>query len=173
MKEIEIKIKVNDLRPLKKKLMELGCVLSEPIIQKDIIFNKKDEDAQKRNILRIRNSGEVILFTLKRNVTDELDCIEKEIKIDSSQVMEEIVNLLGFSEDVRVNKIRVKTKYRDYEICLDEVEGLGTFIELEKFSEEEAQKVRGQMCDFLESLGVDLSGLVLKGYDTLILEKNK
>jgi hypothetical protein len=46
------------------------------------------------------------------------------------------LNLLNFKEVVRVVKKRKKTHYKDYEICLDEIENLGTFIEIEKIGNE-------------------------------------
>ena len=36
----------------------------------------------------------------------------------------------------------MKCKYKEYEICLDEVEELGSFIEVEKMSDEDGEKVQ-------------------------------
>ena len=46
--------------------------------------------------------------------------------------MTSICEQLGFVLHVRVNKIRRKASFNGYEICLDEVEDLGSFIEVEK-----------------------------------------
>jgi len=40
MREIEIKLKAKDLGALERKLAELGCVLSAPIHQHDVIYSK-------------------------------------------------------------------------------------------------------------------------------------
>jgi len=52
-------------------------------------------------------------------------------------------------------------------ICLDEVEGLGSFIEVEKTSAEDGEAIQEELFNFLESLGVKREDRVFKGYDTL------
>ena len=164
-------MKIESFEPIIEKLIELGCNISESIIQDDIIFGKQELGSEGRNILRIRKSNNEYLFTLKRDITDELDCIEKEIKINDPDVMKEIIELLGYFEVIKVNKKRIRCKYKDYEICLDDVENLGFFVEIEKFSDNDAESVRKELTDFLESLGIDLSGRVLQGYDTMLEQK--
>ena len=171
MREIEVKLKVDDLAAVASKLEVLGCAISEPISQKDIIFHKAAEKPPK-NILRIREQQGKFIFTFKRNVKDELDCIERETVIADSTALQEIIKLLGFSELARVSKIRRKCSYKDYEICLDAVEGLGSFIEIEKMSTTDTRQVRAEMLAFLAVLGLDTSKQVFQGYDTM-LEKVK
>jgi adenylate cyclase, class 2 len=68
-------------------------------------------------------------------------------------------------------KKRQTTHCDGYEICLDEVEGLGAFIELEKIAEEkDAGHIQKQMLEFLISLGISPDDQVKKGYDILMLE---
>jgi adenylate cyclase class IV len=74
-KEIEVKAKVNDLNILKNKLIDLGCVFTESIVQNDAIFtNFDDADFTKftnnKNFLRIRKTRDKIYFTLKRPQTN-------------------------------------------------------------------------------------------------------
>jgi len=76
--------------------------------------------------------------------------------------------LLNYEQTVEVHKKRIKTSYKDYEICLDEVAGLGSFIEVEKMSDENGEKVQKELFDFLKTLGVSKEDRVFNGYDTLI-----
>jgi adenylate cyclase class 2 len=71
---------------------------------------------------------------------------------------------------VEVRKIRRKGKLREYEICLDQVEQLGTFVELEKLTDDDvnAEKVREELFNELESLGLSRGAEVTQGYDTQI-----
>jgi adenylate cyclase, class 2 len=173
--EIEVKAKVNDFEELKNKLKELGCVLSEPTIQDDYIYNKKGINLKEKKdtpVLRIRQQGEKILFTLKKNRNNELDCIEKELEIKDKNIMEDIFVLLDYEKTVEVHKKRIKTNYKEYEICLDEVDGLGSFIEVEKLSDEDGEKIQNELFDFLETLGISKSNRVFQGYDTLVYLKN-
>lgn len=176
MKEVEVKAKINNPDNLTTQLKDLGCELGDPIIQNDIIFLPAglsyEDDLLGRNILRIRKTDGRIVFTLKQPQSNELDCIEKELEIGDVENMEEILKLVGFYEAVRVNKTRVKCKYKDYKICIDKVEELGDFIEVEKITDEDAAKVQDELFDFLQSIGVDKDDREVHGYDTLMYNKN-
>lgn len=174
--EIEVKAKIRDFETLKKKLKEIGCILSEPIIQDDYIYNKKGIDIRKgydgSPILRIREQDEKILFTLKKNRNNELDCIEKEIEVSNRDILNDIIELLDYECTVEVHKTRIKGMYNDYEICLDEVDELGSYIEVEKMSDEDGEKIQKELFDFLQTLGISKEDRVFKGYDTLMWLKN-
>lgn len=170
-KEIEVKVKIENFTSIENQLKKLGCKLSDPIVQNDVIFFERNYVNGPRNVLRIREVNGVSILTFKRGKTDELDCIEKEVEIKDSSSMEAIIELLGYIEYVRVNKKRKKCNYGDYEICLDEVGNLGKFIEVEKMSSEDGEIIKQELIDFLISLDVDISKRVFKGYDTLVKEK--
>jgi len=176
MNEIEVKAKIGDVTATMKKLADLGGRLSDPVVQHDEIFTKKGTDptATKTSgnpVLRIRSQGEKTIFTLKQDRENELDCIEKELEVSDKDILRDILGLLGFEKIVEVHKTRRKMKYNDYEICLDEVEGLDDFIEVEKFSDEHGDKIQSELFDFLKSFGVSESDRVMHGYDTQIWEK--
>ncbi|MFZ3011625.1 MAG: class IV adenylate cyclase [Minisyncoccia bacterium] len=174
--EIEVKAKVKNKDVLVSKLREIGCVLNEPVVQDDCIYNKKGIDLSSHShgtpVLRIREQKGRIVFTLKKNRSNDLDCIEKEIEITDKNTLEEIIELLDYEKTVEVHKKRQRGKYSDYEICLDEVEGLGFFIEVEKMSEEDGEKVQNELFDFLKKLGIEDEDRVLIGYDSLVWLKN-
>ncbi len=177
MKEIEVKAKVENFEFILSKLKELGCSLSEPLIQKDRIYLHKDlrfEEITKGSvILRIRDSNGKIILTLKKQCENELDDLESEVVVGNLDKAEEFLNHLDFHEVIKVNKKRIKCNYKDYEICLDEVEKLGQFVEVEKLTndEEDSLKVQAELFAFLESLGVKKEDQVFQGYDTLIFNK--
>lgn len=174
--EIEVKAKVKNFETIKNKLQEIGCILSEPINQDDYIYNRKGLDIRKgydgSPILRIREQGEKIIFTLKKNRSNELDCIEKEIEVSNKEILKDIFDLMDYESSVEVHKKRIKTNFNDYEICLDEVDGLGSYIEVEKMSEEDGEKIQNELFDFLQTMGVSKEDRVFNGYDTLIYLKN-
>lgn len=174
--EIEVKAKVRDLNELILKLKEIGVSLNEPVVQDDCIYNKKGIDLRSHShgtsVLRIREQMGRTVFTLKKNRSNDLDCIEKEVEVSSKKELEEIILLLDYEKTVEVHKKRQRGKYKDYEICLDEVEGLGFFIEVEKISDEDGEKVQRELFDFLKQLGVKDKDRVLIGYDSLMWLKN-
>lgn len=170
--ETEVKAKVKDFGALMTKLDKLGCVLSEPIFQNDFVFNQKGIDLKDHNhntpVLRIREQNGKTIFTVKKDRSGELDCVEKEIEISDRNTLREIIELLGFEQTVEVQKKRREGRYNNYQICLDEVEGLGNFIEVEKMSNEDGEKVQKELFGFLRKLGVNKKDRILIGYDTLL-----
>ena len=178
MKEVEVKAKVDNLDALKEKLVQMGCVFSEPLVQKDKIYLHKSmkfsDMGRGKVILRIRRSDDKATLNLKKQLENELDNIEEELVIDNAEAGTRILKYLDFDEVVRVSKRRTKGKLNDLKICLDDVDELGTFIEVEKMTEDEdSLKIQEELFEFLESLGVKRESGVLKGYDTLIEEKMK
>ncbi len=184
-KEIEVKAKVADLKRIQKQLEQFGCVFTEPAVDEDTYFVNFSSNfavfMPKTNFLRIRKSmlttetaGQKsrILFTLKQPQANELDCIQKETEITDAEEMRGALELMGYHEVVAVRKIRTKTRYNDMEICFDEVDGLGTFVEVEKITECDAEVTQEELFVFLETLGVKREDRVVNGYDTLVYMKN-
>jgi adenylate cyclase class 2 len=175
-KEIEVKAKVHNFETLIRALENLGCVIGEGVTQEDFIFSHKNdnflEKDVKKTILRIRKSKGKALFTIKESQGNELDCIEHETEVVDPGEMHQAILLMGYQEVVRLKKVRRKANYNDLEICLDEVEELGFFIEVEKIAEDvDGEKVQSELFEFLISLGVDPADRVLIGYDTLMYKK--
>lgn len=133
--------------------------------------------------MRIRDSNGVFFLTMKKTQINELDCIENEVEVKDPVEARKMLENLGFKEFVRVEKTREKCRLEDMTICLDEVEGLGNFIEIEKLidpllirtSEANAAtdgiKVQEELFSFLEGIGVRREDRVFKGYDSLTMEK--
>ncbi|KKW15608.1 MAG: Adenylyl cyclase CyaB [Parcubacteria group bacterium GW2011_GWA2_50_10b] len=183
MREIEIKLRANNLKEVESKLAEKGCVLSEPISQHDVVYSLKGsrnefQSAQEGDIvIRIRYLKDSAELTLKQQRSNESDNIECETEVVDPKQIHHMLELLGWYPAVEVKKIRRKGKLGLYEICLDEVERLGTFIELEKLTDEniDAEEVRQELFKELESLGLSRNDEETRGYDTQIyqLELNK
>ena len=176
MKEVEIKAKAPDADALKRKLEEKGCEFSEPAVQKDRIYLHEDtsfpEITRGTVILRIRETKGKHILTLKKQLGNELDNIEREVTVDDPDQAEDILTHMDYREAVRVRKTRTTCSYKDMEICIDEVDRLGTFIEVEKMTEEDSATVQEELFSFLETLGVRKEDQVHKGYDTLTYELN-
>ena len=181
MREIEIKAEVENLKAAEERLAALGAKLSEPIAQADRVFLQKGitlpQVTVNTPVLRIRKQTPgKILLTYKHIRGQELDKQEHEVEISDAEEMEKILQLSGFYESIRFTKRRRKCRLGEYEICLDEVEGLGNFIEIEKLfldgeSETDGQTAQAQLFDFLRQLGAQEQDKVLQGYDVLIYNR--
>ncbi len=180
MYEVEVKARLKDRKEVFEKLQSVGCIWSGELHQVDDIFSR-DSDitsfAKDRPILRIRDENGKFILTLKMDQSSKQDCIEHESEVGDKGEMEKILGILGFRKEVTVDKVRIKTKYKDMEIVLDTVKELGEFIEAEKMTDEadpEARKkIQEDLYEFLETLGVTKEDKVIDGkYDVMILEKN-
>lgn len=178
-KEIEVKAKASNLQDIVEELESKGCSISDRITQKDYVFISSDvsyDDMKFGDIfLRVRETPKASYFTLKQMQKNELDNTEEETEISDPESMRKALEVMGYNLAVKVFKKRRTTTYDGLEICLDEVEDLGSFIEVEKITDdsEDAEEVQNQLLVFLEQFGVNKEDRVLNGYDTLIYFKQK
>ena len=180
--EIEVKARLKDAEDVMAKLRALGCEFSPIRTQDDMVWVEKfgtlDEFLANKVFLRIRvQNGEKIIMTAKKpkalHGDGSLIKREHEVVVDSADEARGILDMLGLKEAVRVVKKRQTCECNGYEICIDEIEGLGSFIELEKIDElGEADRIQQEMFAFLKTLGISPEDHVKKGYDILMLEKS-
>ncbi len=179
--EIEVKAKLKDKAAVMGKLAALGCKFSDVKIQDDVVWVEKtgslEDFLSNKVFLRIRiQDGEKVIMTAKspkaKEGNESLVKREHEVIVSSANEARNILSMLGLQEAVQVVKKRQTAKYAGYEICMDEIEGLGSFIELEKIAEEkDAAQIQKQMFEFLGTIGILPEDQVKKGYDILMLEK--
>lgn len=177
MNEIEIKVKFNDLNQVLSQFTELGCVFTEPKHQEDVIFLDAKMTEYKIEegtiVLRTRNENGKYSFTIKQQLGKNLSSKEYEIDISNADIMGDMIKLMGFKELVRVSKTRLKGKLGIYNLCIDNVERLGNFIEVECMTERtDYEDVQNEMLNFLNQVGIDTSQRVNIPYDTQIYYLN-
>lgn len=178
MREIEIKLKVNNLDELEKKLKEQGCVFFEAISQHDVIYslnNIQNEFSKSKEgdiIIRIRRQNNIAELNLKKQLSYEMDNTEFETEIKDPEAVHQMLTILGWKQEVEVKKIRKKGKIGEYEICLDRVEELGSYIELEKLTNDsdDPNKVRKELFEILKPFELSEKDEEIKGYDTQIYQ---
>lgn len=178
MREIEIKAKLNNYSEIEKKIESLGCKIIKKVEQIDSIFIEKNKyyNELKRGdrVLRIRKENGKNIFTLKISQSNELDCIEENVVVEDDKKLEIIIDYLGYKKILTISKKRKTCKYNNYKICLDRVEGLGDFIEIEQILEynDSTGNEQAELKSFLNKLfGVDTDDIITQGYDTLLLNK--
>lgn len=174
MREIEVKVRLSDVAAVRSQLEDLGCSWSAPIAQSDRVFFARGDDPLKaktgRVVLRIREEAGSIKLGAKKHLSGELDCIEHEIAISASREATSIIEMLGFVETVSVLKSRQQSNCFGFNFCLDVVEGLGEFLEVEALVVENGgNDVQSNIAKLLERIGLNSSEHVTIGYDTLLL----
>ena len=178
--EIEVKARITETDALIHALTNLGCTFGEPVSQDDTVYAEKigtlEEFLSNDVFLRIRiqDDGKIILTAKSptKKFAEHLVKIEHEVEVSSAEEARAILEMMRYRPMVRVQKSRQKAHLHNYEICIDEIEGLGSFIELEVIGErDEAPRIQNEMWEFLQSLGVSSESQVKKGYDILMIEK--
>lgn len=181
MREIEIKLRVKDRSALEKELTARGCALSLPIHQRDTVYSRGGDTSawekmkEGHVVLRIRRDDRGASFTLKQQRSHELDNAEYETRIEDPEALHQSLLILGFAPEIEVKKVRRTGKLDDDEICLDQVEELGNFVELERLTNENVDPVRvaEELYQKLESFGLSRRDEEKRGYDTQLYQLHK
>ena len=100
---------------------------------------------------------------------------EIETSVESGQKCCELFESLGFTKAFIIKKNRQYYKYENYLICLDDVEGLKPYMEIEINLEDKInyKESQNKIFELFEKLGIK-DGFENKSYLELLLElKNK
>jgi len=174
MIEMELKALLKNKLQVKKKLEECGCEWVSVGLQVDTIYERSDaKQIVDTSIFRIRKYNDKKILTLKI-LMEDLDTAE-ELDISDDIVMDKMLQFIGFLPKIQVVKRRQTAKYKEFNICIDEVEGLGDFIEIERISEKSNDKDRiyGEMRTVLLELGVEEEELKKEKYYEMILKNRE
>jgi adenylate cyclase class 2 len=140
--EVENKFPVDDLESMAQRLIAYGARFDEAIEQVDHYFAHPVRDfAQTDEALRIRRIGECNLVTYKGPKIDRATKTRRELELplamggELTQQYVQLLLALGFRSVAEVMKRRRCGRFTwnrwNVEATLDEVEGLGRFVELE------------------------------------------
>ena len=139
MIEVEIKIPVDDLKEVREGLQRKGFVHERSLIEKDTYFDG--------GINGIRKSGEAlrvrqIIHCGTGEKISEINFKGKKMEtVGDGEIAGKIFEAAGFFPvKPMVVKKREMLVFGEMQACLDEVEGLGTFLELEIMAEDESSK---------------------------------
>lgn len=141
MKEIELKAQYdNSKRPeLERYLTEEGFREVRRFTQQDEYFNHPERDFRITDeALRIRreqHAGKAAYcsLTYKGPNTSHIGQSRRELetRVKDEQKMRQILQALGFHSVAEVKKRRKEYKKEDLTVCLDELDGLGSYVEIE------------------------------------------
>jgi adenylate cyclase class 2 len=140
--EVENKYPVADLAEAERRLSEINAAIGADVRQVDIYFAHPARDFSTTDeAIRIRRVGEENFLTYKGPKIDSTTKTRREIELPitlgDQGVLDwtSMLKALGFQVVAEVRKrrrqLRATWNGTPVEIALDEVEGLGTFVELE------------------------------------------
>ena len=172
-REIEVKYRVLDPIGLTVALRGRALALSAPVHQDDQAYAPDGwrYGMSKLGVAfaRLRTQDGRHLFTLKRPTDNELACLEFETEVADRSQMHEAILHMGFYPTVRIVKERRTARLGDLSLCLDEVQHLGAFLELERVIPpgQSGVAVQAELDAFARSLCADLERTT-DTYDSLV-----
>jgi adenylate cyclase class 2 len=177
--EIEIQVKIGNTKNLIKFLKKKAKFLYENH-QIDEYFTPSHRNFIKtrpaKEWLRLRSEENNYSITYKNwYFTKEgksYHCDEFETTIGDIKQLKNILKVLNFKSLVTIDKIRKTWKYKNYEIAVDAVRGLGNFVEIEYKGKEKSvdpQAITEEMINFLKDNHCGKITRNYKGYPFLKL----
>lgn len=138
MIEVEVKAKINNFDEMEDKVLSLGAVKTKTEFQEDLYFNSPIVNfVESDEALRIRTTRneekENIFITYKGPKINKEAKTRKEVEIaiEDASKGADIFESLGFKRVRAVRKNRKYYQYKNFEISLDDVEGLSPYMEIE------------------------------------------
>ena len=171
MREIELKFKVDDMNDLLAKLRDMDCEVSEILSQNDTIYVSDlnhVESVEGSIWLRVRKENEKVELNLKKQSAKIQESKEIEFEVSSYEKANQLLETLGYQKWVVVNKKRRYSKYLNYNLCIDEVERLGSFLEIELLVDEEDKKdYISDLLEIAKTFELTEDNIVNSHYDTM------
>jgi adenylate cyclase, class 2 len=180
--EVEFKHTLTDPEKLAARLAELGADSLGRARQTDTYFNAPHKDFLAHDVvsewlrLRVEPSGASVNFKrwLPVGVVESTHCDEFESLIDDADAVRKILESLDFTEMVVVDKTRTQWRLEDVVVALDEVDGLGSFVEFEYSGDAEIVEVATEhLHAVIAKIGVELGERDRRGYPYLLLGRER
>lgn len=183
MIEVEVKLPIPDPEGVKNRILEAGFKEQRFIEERDTYFDNARGDIRANGeALRVRETKDCrtgkkqaqINYKGKKLDTQTMTRRELETGVEDGAVCREILQAIGYSPaEPEVIKIRTMLQKDSVTACLDNVRGLGDFLELEILVEREEKKdaALGQIKDILNSLGYQVSDTVQTSYLSMLQRK--
>jgi adenylate cyclase class 2 len=172
MIEVEVKVRASH-DEVKKRLQELDAVRVTEKTQEDTYFTAPHRDfAQTDEALRVRRQNGEAYVTYKGPKLDEETKTreEHETFVGDAEEVRAVFESLGFEEFGTVKKQRTVYELDGKTVTLDDVKGLGEFVEVEIEIADDAdtENPRAEILETLERLGLDPDDSVRESYLKLL-----
>ena len=180
--EVEVKLPVCDRTGLIAKLNGCGFKRGKSVFESDTYylaehhdFVKLDEALRVRTVID-RDSGEEKAFiTFKGSKMDSQTASRTELEtyVADGKVMQIILERIGFTAVLPLEKERVHYLRDDVTVCADEVAGLGCYMEIEVIAADESEKEAAvkKVADVIVELGMKESDVITDSYLEMLVKK--
>jgi adenylate cyclase, class 2 len=174
MLEIELKVRVPSLDPVRRQLIGHHAQFLGRVHEHDIYYNAPHRDFSVTDeAVRIRYTGDHAVITYKgaKIGSSALKAREElNTAVESGEVFEAILDRLGFTRTTEVNKWRENYRIGNAAVSLDSVDELGMFVEIEVMTEGNEKAASVQVDAVAKEIGVQ-GEPILDSYLELLLAK--
>ncbi|RMD67735.1 class IV adenylate cyclase [Candidatus Pacearchaeota archaeon] len=172
MIEVESKVRVNDVRQVRKKIRALAR-LKKKVMKIDDYYTLEDARKYPKKSLRIRKNGKVYEINFKKRINYRGGVHAKketEFRVSDIAGFLELIKDFGFKKWIR------KEKYSEiyeieprFHIELNRVKKLGWFLEIEYLANpSEIEMARRRVEKVMSALGIKRKEIVKEGYTKLL-----
>jgi len=174
MLEIELKVRISSLDPVRERLLECNAQFCGRVHEHDVYYNAPHRDfgvTDEAVRVRYTNDHAVVTYKGAKITTTALKAREElSLAVESGAVFEKILDRLGFSKTAEVNKWRENFRLGVASISLDSVDELGTFAEIEVMAETDAADASARINKISQEIGIQ-GEPILASYLELLLAK--
>ncbi len=178
--EVEVKVAIEDIELMTRKLVDSGAKELNREVQIDIYFDhpcrtfvKTDEAVRVRTISPLDKHG-LATSQAPNELTYKGPKLDKETKTrveytvgtDDSDQLISILESLGFKPIAKIAKKRTFFDLRNITISVDDVEDVGLFLELEFIAhqKDEMESAKKNIFELLGELGIDAKQSICDSY---------
>jgi adenylate cyclase class 2 len=174
MLEVELKVRVPGLDPVRKRLLALSAEFCGKAHEHDIYYNAPHRDFGKTDeAVRVRYTNDHAVVTYKGPKIKTFGLKAREelnFSVESGETFEKMLDRLGFTKTLEVNKWRENYRLGRASIALDQVEELGTFAEIEIITEDDRENPTPVIEKIAREIGADGTP-ILESYLELVLRQ--
>ena len=183
MIEVEVKLPLFRRSITERALVEAGFEAGDLVKESDIYYTSDFHDFMKRDeALRIRQSENLTqissrsILTYKGAKLDKVSMTRQELEtvVESPENMQAILQALGYEPLFPVRKLRQYYHKGRITACVDQVEGLGSFLELEILVEDESlrEEALKKIETILDDLDLSLAESTTLSYLCMLQKKS-
>lgn len=167
MLEVEVKLRLDQAAAaaLQARLAELGLSLGTPQVQQDTFFTHPERDLRlPGQALRLRRQGRVgpdgeeavqsLELTHKGPRMPGPGKARTEVTVRLVDDPTSLLAALGYSVAAHVRKHRRAVAFGEVEVAVDQVEGVGAFVEIEAM-DSDVERARGRVQAARRELGLE------------------
>jgi adenylate cyclase class 2 len=174
MLEIELKVRISSLDPVRQQLIRLKARSYGRIHEHDVYYNAPHRDfgvTDEAVRVRYTNDHAVVTYKGAKIKSSGLKAREElNTAVESGEIFEQMLDRLGFKKTAEVNKWRENYKLGNMAISLDSVDELGTFAEIEIMAENDDSDASAQIEKISKEMGIQ-GEPILASYLELLLSK--